>query len=233
MVYVTSDLHGYPHDKFLQLLESAHFSNGDFLYIIGDVIDINGDGGVKTLCWLLDQPNVQLLLGNHEAMLLSCDFVFNADYRPETATKEQSDKLYRYRLHGGDTTLSALQTLPQNTKEYILEYLQEAPLYELITVKNRDFLLVHAGLDHFRKERKLSEYSQDELLLARPSPTDHYFDDVITIVGHTTTFAYGEKYRGKIIKARTWVNIDVGAAYGQEPVLLRLDDFKQFRISGK
>ena len=233
MVYVTSDLHGYPHNKFLQLLESVHFSDSDFLYILGDVIDMNGDGGVKTLCWLLDQPNVQLLLGNHEAMLLSCDFVFNADYCPEMATKEQAERLYPYSLNGGDTTLSALQTLPQDMGEYILEYLQEAPLYEMITVNDRDFLLVHAGLDNFRSDKKLSEYSQDELLLTRPSPTDHYFDDVLTVVGHTTTFAYGEKYRGKIIKARTWINIDVGAAYGEEPVLLRLDDFKQFRLSDK
>lgn len=44
MVYVISDLHGYPHDAFLALLERAGFSDTDFLYILGDVIDRNGNG---------------------------------------------------------------------------------------------------------------------------------------------------------------------------------------------
>ena len=29
---------------------------------------------------------------------------------------------------------------------------------------------------------------------------------------------------------RTWIDIDVGAGFGQEPVLLRLDDFEEFRM---
>lgn len=75
MTYVISDLHGYPLEKFKKLLEKAKFSDDDFLYILGDVIDRNGDGGVEMLCWLFEQPNVQLILGNHEAMLLSCDCI--------------------------------------------------------------------------------------------------------------------------------------------------------------
>lgn len=75
MTYVISDLHGYPIEKLKILLEKANFGQDDFLYILGDVINRNGDGGVGILWWLLSQPNVQLLLGNHEAMLLSCSFV--------------------------------------------------------------------------------------------------------------------------------------------------------------
>lgn len=77
MTYVISDLHGYPLEKFQKLLHMAGFSDHDFLYILGDCIDRNGDGGVEMLCWLLEQPNIQLLLGNHEAMLLACEFVFD------------------------------------------------------------------------------------------------------------------------------------------------------------
>lgn len=77
MTYVISDLHGYPLEKLKKLLKKANFSSDDFLYILGDIIDRNGDGGVGILLWLLEQVNVQLILGNHEAMLLSCDFVFD------------------------------------------------------------------------------------------------------------------------------------------------------------
>lgn len=77
MTYVISDLHGYPLEKLKKLLKKANFSSDDFLYILGDIIDRNGDGGVGILLWLLEQVNVQLILGNHETMLLSCDFVFD------------------------------------------------------------------------------------------------------------------------------------------------------------
>ena len=42
--------------------------------------------------------------------------------------------------------------------------------------------------------------------------------------------SYGDEYKGKIIKTRTWTDIDVGAGYGNEPVLLRLDDYMEFRL---
>lgn len=77
MIYVISDLHGYPLEKLKRLLEKADFGENDFLYILGDVVDRNGDGGVEILTWLLSQPNVQLILGNHEAMLLACKFLFD------------------------------------------------------------------------------------------------------------------------------------------------------------
>ena len=39
---------------------------------------------------------------------------------------------------------------------------------------------------------------------------------------------YGNEYEGKIIINETWIDIDAGAASGFDPVLLRLDDMKQF-----
>jgi serine/threonine protein phosphatase 1 len=65
MTYVISDVHGYSIEKLKILLEKAGFCEDDFLYILGDVIDRNGDGGVAILRWLLSRPNVQLILGNH------------------------------------------------------------------------------------------------------------------------------------------------------------------------
>ena len=46
MTYVISDLHGYSIEKLKMLLKKANFGEDDFLYILGDVIDRNGDGGV-------------------------------------------------------------------------------------------------------------------------------------------------------------------------------------------
>ena len=44
MIYVTSDLHGYPLEKFSDMLKSVNFSQNDILYILGDVIDRGKDG---------------------------------------------------------------------------------------------------------------------------------------------------------------------------------------------
>lgn len=96
MIYVISDLHGYPLEKLKELLETADFSENDFLYILGDVVDRNGDGGVEILVWLLSQPNVQLIVGNHEAMLLACEFLFDEiqriAFRHLTAKKWKSSQ---------------------------------------------------------------------------------------------------------------------------------------------
>ncbi len=235
MTYVISDLHGYPLKKFKKLLEKAEFSDNDFLYILGDVIDRNGDGGVEMLCWLLEQPNVQLILGNHEAMLLSCEFVFDeiTNESVEAMNTEKVELLSNYMFNGGDLTLSYLRELNKTSPETvsdILDYLHDAPLYDAITVGENDFLLVHSGIDNFYKNKKISQYSSDDLLWARPKFDDEYFDDIITVFGHTPTRSYGEEYTGKIIKTKTWINIDAGAGFGQEPVLLRLDDFKEFQL---
>lgn len=72
-------------------------------------------------------------------------------------------------------------------------------------------------------EKSIADFTAEKLEL-----TNEYFDDVITVFGHTPTMSYGDQYKGKIIKTRTWIDIDVGTAYGQNPVLLRLDDLKEF-----
>ncbi len=235
MTYVISDLHGYPIEKLKILLEKAGFSENDFLYILGDVIDRNGDGGVGILQWLLDQPNVQLILGNHEAMLLSCEFLFD-EITDESVASFDSDKmklLTNYQFNGGDITLKSLSKLNKESPETvadILDYLHDCPLYEAVTAGGKDYLLLHSGLDNFSKNKKISDYTLDEILWAWPELEDKYFDDIITVFGHTPTMNYGEQYCNKIIKTKTWIDIDMGAADGKtEPVLLRLDDIKEFR----
>lgn len=235
MIYVISDLHGYPLANFKKLLEKAAFSDDDFLYLLGDCIDRNGDGGVEMLCWLLEQPNVQLILGNHEAMLLACSFVFE-EITEETInalTAEKMGLLQQYMQNGGDVTLKALRDLRNRAPDLIadiFDYLHDAPLYEAVSAGGKDFLLLHSGIDHFEKAKKLSQYAQDDFLWTWTSLETDYFDEIITVFGHTPTLTYGEEYTGKILKTRTWIDIDVGAGFGQEPVLLRLDDLQEFRM---
>lgn len=234
MIYVISDLHGYPLDRFTDLLEKADFSSDDTLYVLGDVIDRNGDGGVETLRWMMRQDNVELLRGNHETMLLSCGFLFDeiTDDSIEALDEEKLSRLNTYLYNGGSVTLKSLRRLNKTDPDEvadILDYLREAPLYKMITAGGRDHLLVHGGLENFDKNRRLSDYADDELVWARPEKDDDYFDDVYTVIGHTPTLFFGSEYKGRVYRTRTWMCIDTGAGIGEAPVLVRLDDGKEFR----
>ncbi|MBE6827492.1 MAG: calcineurin [Ruminococcaceae bacterium] len=232
MTYVISDLHGYPIEKLKKLLKKANFGENDFLYILGDVIDRNGDGGVGILEWLLAQTNVQLILGNHEAMLRSCSFITDeiTDTNIEKLGSDQISCLQNYILNGGGCTLRALHKLPHETVLDIFDYLRDCPLYEAVTVGDKDYILVHAGYENFSPDRKPSDYLSDELIWAEPERMDEYYNDIHTVFGHTPTYLFDSAYDGKIFRTRTWTCIDCGAGKGNEPVLLRLDDNREFKL---
>ena len=235
-IYVTSDLHGLELCKLKELLKSANFNDSDWLYILGDVIDRQNDGGVEILQWLLEQPNVQLILGNHEAMLLSCEFLFDEITKDSVKNfdRDKMELLMNYSQNGGDVTLKALRELMQSSPETvtdILDYLHDAPLYETVSVGGRDFLLCHSGLDNFEPDKKLSEYTADDFIWAWPEIDDEYFDDIITVFGHTPTSSYDHQNKGKILHTKTWIDVDVGVPYGNPPALLRLDDLREFYLN--
>lgn len=110
-IYATADLHGYPLEEFLKLLKKCGFSENDFLFVIGDVIDRNGDGGVGLLRWMMCQPNVELILGNHEKMMLDSRFVFDeiTEDSVKAISAEKMDSLSGWLACGGDVTLHSLK----------------------------------------------------------------------------------------------------------------------------
>lgn len=232
MTYVISDLHGYPIEKLKKLLEKANFSENDYLYILGDVIDRNGDGGIGVLQWLIKKPNAELIMGNHEAMLLACDFIFEnvTDAFLEDFDEKKNRLLINYLFNGGGVTLRNLAKLDVEARYKIVDYLRSCPLYKKINVNGEKYILVHAGLDNFSPDKKINDYSANELLWAEPELNDEYYDDVHTVFGHTPTYLFGKEYNGKIVKTRTWTCIDCGAASGNEPVLFCLDDKREFKL---
>ena len=229
MIYATADLHGYSIEKFKKLLKKANFSDDDFLFVLGDVID-RGEDGVEILRWLMEQPNVELILGNHEAMMLACAFLFDeiTDKSIENISVEGLKSLELWRRNGGDVTINALSKTKASVRSEIFEYLHDCPLYDTVSIGDKNYLLVHGGLGNYQKGKKIREYTPSDLLWARVYPSVRYSDAFTTVLGHTPTCTYGGEYAGKIYKADTWINIDVGAACGYAPALLRLDDMKEF-----
>ena len=233
MIYVTSDLHGHM-DCLEKLLAYVSFSDDDWLYIIGDVIDRNEIGGVDILKWLLVQPNVQLILGNHELLLLSNRWLFRevTDDSLDLLNPMNIKSLNLWKRNGGDCTMKALKEESQETRQYILDYLDDCPLYESVTIDGRKYLLVHGGLGNYEPNKSIDDYSVHDLVWTRPSlDTVYNPDKYIVIIGHTPTYFYSEKYQSRMIKTVSWWNIDTGAARSDgRPMLLCLDTLKEYYI---
>jgi len=234
MIYVTSDLHGIAPAEFQALLSLAPVTDRDTLYVLGDVID-RGDYGVELLTLLSGMENVQLLAGNHEAMLLSCAFLF------EEVTEDSLSRLDAGRLallsnwlaNGAEPTLKGLRELRNRDPELlegILEDLRDAPLYDVVEANGKTFLLTHAGLGHFAPDKRLSEYTADEFLWTRPTLSDRYFAKTRTVFGHTPVSFFGQGASDRALHTETWSCIDTGSGHGGKPMLLRLEDMKEFYL---
>lgn len=228
MIYATSDLHGIHPRRLQALLDKAGFCEDDFLFVLGDVID-RGDFGAELLLWMTQQPNISLILGNHEAQLLRCGFLF-ADVNEESLealTMENMEIMQNWIDNGGGTTLRGFRRLLKQDPELvqgILEYLQDCPLYEEVEAGGKEYVLVHAGLEEdFSPEKPLDDYSAEALLFSRPAPDTVYYPDKTVIFGHTPTVFYGENYRGKALQTKSWINLDTGVFTGCSPALLCLD----------
>jgi serine/threonine protein phosphatase 1 len=68
MTYVMSDIHGNQ-ARFEDVMRKINLQPEDTLYILGDVIDRFPDG-IKMIRQFMKMPNVKMLLGNHEHMML-------------------------------------------------------------------------------------------------------------------------------------------------------------------
>lgn len=226
--YVTSDLHGLSLSSWLKLLSKAQFSPADDLYVLGDVIDRRTDGGIEVLRWMMAQENVFFLLGNHEAILLACEFAFReiCEEQLNDLTGEGLETLMTYSREGGDVTLQTLRRLLHEDPELVrdvFDYLKDAPLYAEISVGGKDFVLTHAGLGGFSPARPLEDYTLDELLWERPTGDETYYPDRTLVFGHTPTIFLGGE-RGKVLFAPSFTAIDTGAASDLPAALVRLDD---------
>ncbi len=233
MVYVSSDWHGISIEKIKELLNKVNFGPDDYLFVLGDIID-RGEHGVELIKYIMFEPNIKLIRGNHEQMLLSCDFLFDeiTDESIDNFNMRKVRWLNVWQANGGEATIAELSKETSGMRQMILEYLQETPLYDTVSVGGKNYLLVHAGLglSESGKIKKLTECSENDLLWSRPNLSTQYSFEFITILGHTPTYFYGDKFKGKILKTSTWIDVDTGAAIGLSPALLRLDDMQEFYL---
>lgn len=209
--YVISDIHG-EYKLFMKLLEKIALSERDTLYILGDMID-RGPESIRTVLQIMKMDNAVTLLGNHELMALEC-LPFLMDSEPLKAEQNPLNRknftIWKY--NGGESTMREFSALGTDAKRRITEFLGSLPLYREVRAGSSDFVLVHAGLGNFRKDRKLSDYSKEELVWKRADYSRQYFDDRILVTGHTPTQLISmNPLPGKVYKRYNHLAIDCGS----------------------
>lgn len=230
MVYIISDVHG-EYRKFIQMLEIIDFSSKDELFVLGDLVD-RGPEPIKLVQDLLLRPNVFPLFGNHDLLALDImtklSAVITEDNYNTYLSKDIMLELMDWLADGGETTLSQFRSLNKEQRQDILDYLSEFALYEVIDVGEKSFILSHAGLGNFRQDKKLHEYTVEELLFGRNNPDVQYFNDenIYLVWGHTPTcIICGED---RIYKSHNNILIDCGACFGGKLACLCLNTMEEF-----
>ena len=218
------------------MLEKIQFKSTDTLYVLGDVID-RGPDGCKILLDMMGRPNVVPILGNHEFSAAICmPFLMEevTDQSLETLDNTRLAALNDWVLNGAGTTLRELKQLSQWERDDILDYIREMEIYAEVTVDGKDFVLVHAGLNHFSPKKPLDKYELQDFLFDRPDLNAVFFEDKYLIHGHTPTRVLleeaGEPPEDKIVIRGKKIAVDCGAAFGGRLGCLCLDTMKEFYV---
>lgn len=260
--YAISDIHGH-FSTYKKLLEKLKFSENDFLYVVGDVID-RGRDGIKIILDIMERPNVELILGNHEIMMIDAiEFMRKNDAEGKTEKADLGEAftpvdLWFHPANGGKTTYNAFKKLEPEMQDKMLEYLKSLRLIKRLKVGDISYHISHSysvgyqfGDDLFYKDALVDAESVvwDSLLDDRP-PIDMleydwfaYPEDTY-VVGHVFTQRLGcmdEKGRGMICRIRRRggiqvVDVDCGMALNSKSSRLGcfcLDTQKEIYVTYK
>ncbi len=231
MIYVMGDIHGNMR-RFNSVMEQIQLKADDTLYVLGDVIDRYPDGLV-ILRKLMAMPNVKMILGNHEYMML------RAIGDPAQPRYMPTRDIRIWYNNGGDVTHRALKHLRIVTRQEIFAYLEALPLNIDISLNGKQYKLVHGGpLEEY--PRFIHEF-EDERYYAvwkRWARYDWEPEDYTMIFGHTPTDNYQEGKKLQIWFGHNRIGMDCGSGYpmqiypnfGHQGRLacLRLDDMQEF-----
>lgn len=218
MRYIMSDIHGC-YEPYQALLDKIHFSDQDELYVLGDAMD-RGPEPMKVIQDLMMRPNAIYIVGNHDYMML-CALkklaveITEENYRNHLTSKDLLSYFY-WVQDGGRVTADQFRTRSREEQQDILDYLQEASVYEVLEERGRKYILVHAGIRGFEEGRDLSRYDVSDFLFERADYDRRYYQDhrMILVTGHTPTLVIRPDQRPEIYQKNGHIAVDCGCVLG-------------------
>lgn len=217
MTYVIGDIHGC-YDEYKELLKKINFSENDELYVLGDAMD-RGPDSIKVLLDLMQRPNVTYILGNHDHMMLSALESLNVEITEESIENLNEDTLIKYEewlQEGGSTTAKQFLNLSKEKRADVIDYLENASLYETIEYNGILYVLVHAGIGEFDPEKELEEYDAYTFMWDRTDYYRQYFptDKIKLVTGHTPTPLIREDRKPLVYSEYGHIALDCGCVFG-------------------
>lgn len=218
MIYVMSDIHGN-RTRFNSIMKQIHLTGKDHLYVLGDCVDRFPDG-TTIFTGLIRKPNVTMLLGNHELMML----------KALTLTDPEDRYIRHWYRNGGDLTHRRFSHCSHAYREAFLEQIRDLPLNAEVRCNGVDYLLVHGAPVGFSTAR--NDVVMDAVW-TRLTADDIMPEGKVVIFGHTPTCHYQDGSPQRIFHGNRMIGIDCEAG---EPdgrlACLRLDDMKEFYSEG-
>lgn len=210
MTYVMSDIHGNA-ARFQSVMKQIGLRPEDTLYVLGDVIDRYPDG-IRILRQLMRMPNVKLLLGNHEYMML------NALDGPGEKDPGYPRALRLWYRNGGGVTHAYLKRLRKSVRREIFDYLRALPLNIDIEVNGQPYLLVHGGvLDRFCEHTDRYDDPVHYAVWYRMERTEPELAGKTILFGHTHTSRYQNKNPLEIWRSPDGGKIGIDCGCGFPP----------------
>jgi len=232
MTYVISDIHGL-YDRFTKMLEKINFSDNDTLYVLGDIID-RGTGGIRLLQYMMRQPNIIPIMGNHEYTALNVFMTirgYTAEAYVMSVDRHYAPVLWHwFEAYGAEPTLDAYEALTAEEQGQIIKYISKMPPYAKITIHNKTYILVHTGLPPGAKTDNLGLFPPDAFMTVEADYRKKYFRSAYLVTGHVPTLHIDRSFRGKIYKKRNHIAIDTGAVFGQRMGCICLDTHEEFYV---
>ena len=157
--YVIGDIHG-EYEQLKNLVQQMQLKEEDELYMLGDVVD-RGSASVKCLRYLMSLPNCACIAGNHELMMLSNMKLLLQEISDDFLSglsEEDMGLLLDWMDNGGTTTIKEFSALSSDERKEILDFVGDFDVFFDLEVNGQKHLLVHAGINHFSKDKDLYEY---------------------------------------------------------------------------
>lgn len=222
MTYVCSDIHGDV--AYLDFINSI-FTNNDTLYIIGDVLD-RGDHSIDLIKDIMNRPNVVMLMGNHEKILLDRfeELCYASSTQEIGSIITESLSIDRI---GQRQTLMDFAKLSKKEQYEILDFISSRPIYKELSVNDKNYILVHAGLPDF-SDIPIEWYEEDDLLFGPHDYDETHYEDTTIIVGHVPTRFIHGAIPDKILRRNDTIAIDCGCGFGGQLGILCLDTDEEF-----
>lgn len=228
MTYVMSDIHGNQ-ARFENVMEKINLRPEDTLYILGDVVDRFPDG-IRMIRQFMKMPNVKMLLGNHEHMMLEALYnpIKKRDWDNEDYVRQNN--LNRWYYNGGDITHYYLKHIRKSIRQEVFEFLSGLPLNIPVEVNGQKFLLIHGGVaDNFEQHNYKYDDKTTYAVWSRDSRYEAIPDDTILIFGHTPTDHFQRKRPMEMWQYGNYIGIDCGCGYMDGRLCcIRLEDMEEF-----